>query len=81
MMPWPAVPHMQPCAAVPDAAPLTQQRDLVALAVKGHKGVQAAANAARAPLLHAVAQEDDLALKQAAAGEGQEMGGKGRGEG
>jgi hypothetical protein len=41
---------------------LTQQCDLVLLAVKGHEGVQAAADAACTALLNAVAQEDDLPL-------------------
>ena len=40
----------------------TEQRDLVVLRVERHKGVEAAADAARAALLDAVAQEHDLAL-------------------
>jgi hypothetical protein len=42
--------------------PPTYERDLVVLAVEGDEGVEAAADAARTPLLHIVAQEHDLAL-------------------
>jgi hypothetical protein len=41
---------------------LTQQRDLILLAVKGHKRVQAATDASCSALLNAIAQEDNLSL-------------------
>ena len=51
-----------PTPSQPSARPPTYERDLVVLAVEGDEGVEAAADAARAPLLHAVAQEHYLSL-------------------